>query len=563
MPGTSSLRRRGRLHLGRYTEIASVLAAQGFGSILAALKIDQYVLFTRRVVFRRPIAAESRTLSQWERLRRVLEELGPTFVKLGQFMSNRPDILPGALITELEHLQDQCSPFPTETARGILEEELGRPIDEVFARIEDTPAASASMAQVHKAALVAGDEVAVKIQRPDIRDRIGQDLDILFHLATLVERHYLPLKRLRPTQLVEEFERMIAKELDFSVEAAHMKRFRADFKDSEHVRAPTVYEELSSRRVLVTEFIHGERVSEADRLQEMGLDTAEIARRGAEAMLSQIFDHGFFHADPHPGNILVEPDGTLCFLDFGAVGIMPPSLRYHLGLILYGVVTRDPQRIIRTLATLSNQPLSDPAGLEYDIAELIEEYALAQLREINIGDILRRFTRIVVDHELTIVPGFYVLLRAIVITEGVGYRLDPEFNMLSHLEPYVKRLVRQAPRMRYLAYDLYFLALDLGTLVREMPFEVRELMRQARAGKLHVNYDIVGLQDMTATHSQLVNRLVFAIVLASLIIGSSLVIHSGLPPLFHGVPVVGLVGFGLAAVIGFGLLFAILRKRRM
>ncbi len=538
-----------------------MLAAYGFGSILASLNIEKYIILTRKLLRTRGTAS-ARRMSQWERLRHALEELGPTFIKLGQFMSNRPDILPGALIAELEKLQDSVAPFPAAEARTIFEREAQRSVDEVFARFEDEPCASASIAQVHKAVLRSGNEVAVKIQRPGIADRIGEDLGILGHLATLAERRYRPLQRLRPTQLVEEFRRMLDKELDFAVESSHITRFRTDFEDVPDIMAPAVYGELSTRRVLVTEFVHGVGVLDLEQLRGMGLDTRDIARRGAEAMLKQIFDHGFFHADPHPGNILVQQDGTICFLDFGAVGILPPSLRYHLGLILYGVVTKDSQRIIKTLALLTHEPLRDMPSLEYDLTEFIEEYSLAQLREVNVGDILRRFTRIIVDHELTIIPGFYVLLRAIVTTEGVGDRLDPDFNMVSYLEPYVKRLIRHAPRAPYLVYDAYFLALDIVGLLKDLPFEARELLRQTRTGQLKVQFEHRGLESMVTAHTQLVNRLVFAIVLAALIIGSSVVVHSGLPPHFYGVPAFGIVGFALAALIGFGLLFAMLRKRR-
>lgn len=538
-----------------------MLAAYGFGSILASLNIEKYIILTRKLLRSRGVPS-ARRMTQWERLRHALEELGPTFIKLGQFMSNRPDILPGALIAELEKLQDSVAPFPAKEAVAILERELGRPVSEVFARFEEQPCASASIAQVHKAVLRSGDEVAVKIQRPRIVDRIAEDIGILGHLASLAERSYRPLQRLRPTQLVEEFRRMLDKELDFAVESSHIARFRKDFEHDHKIMAPAVYGALSTRRVLVTEFVHGVGVLDLERLRAMGLDTREIARRGAEAMLKQIFDFGFFHADPHPGNILVQEDGTICFLDFGAVGILPPSLRHHLGLILYGVVTKDSQRIIKTLALLTHEPLHDMPALEYDLTEFIEEYSLAQLREVNVGDILRRFTRIIVDHELTIIPGFYVLLRAIVTTEGVGYRLDPEFNMVSYLEPYVKRLIRHAPRAPYFAYDTYFLALDIAGLIKDLPFETRELLRQARTGQLKVQFEHRGLESMVTAHTQLVNRLVFSIVLAALIIGSSVVVHSGLPPHFYGVPAFGIIGFALAALIGFGLLFAMLRKRR-
>jgi ubiquinone biosynthesis protein len=561
MSRSATQRRRTGLHIGRYTEIISVLVRFGFGDILSNLNIEKYILLTRKVLPARVRREPVSRMSRWERVRLALEELGPTFIKLGQFMSNRPDVLPAELITELEKLQDAVPPFPADQAREIVEQQLEQSLEQAFAAFDDTPLASGSVAQVHRATLRGGERVAVKVRRPNVIHRMRVDIDILYHLSWLAERHYPPLRHLRPTQFVEEFERMVTKELDFMVEASHIERFANSFRGAEGIKVPKVYRDFTTRAVLTTEFVEGVKISDLDRIRKLGLDTVELAKRGADLMLIQIFDHGFFHADPHPGNILVLPDGTLCFLDFGAVGIMPPTLRYNLSLILYGVITKDPQRIIKTLVQLTHRPIVDIASLEYDLTEFIEEYSLAQLRNIDVGEILRRFSSIIMEHELRIIPGFYPLLKAIVTTEGVGYRLYPEFDMVAHVEPYVRRLVLQLPSPERLPGEIYFATRELYGFLRDLPFELKDLMHLVRAGEVRVQFQHRGLEPVTRKLDDIVNKLVFALVLASLIIGSSVIIHSGIPPIAFGIPVIGLVGYAIAGLIGFGLLFSMIRRR--
>jgi ubiquinone biosynthesis protein len=556
-------RRRGGIHLGRLGEILTVLAKYGFGDILATLNIDKYVAITRRILRRGPRAPEIAKVSRWERVRMAIEELGPTFVKFGQFMSNRPDLLPPELIVELERLQDSAAPFPAQEARRIVEKGLGRPIEEMLESFSDKPIASASVAQVHTGRLKDGTKVAVKIQRPRIRQSIDTDIDILGFLASLAERRDERFRAFHVTQLVDEFERVLAKELDFLTEASHLERFRHEFRTDHDVYVPAVHGELTSRTVLVTEFIEGIKVSDVQRLEQAGIDRKDLARRGADVVLRQVFHHGFFHADPHPGNILVRHDGSICFLDFGAVGIVPTTLRQHLSTILYGVVNRDSQKIVRTLSLLSHGRVRDPERLEYDVTEFMEEYSLTTLSEINVGDALSRFATIVVDHGLRIVPGFYMLLKTLITIENVGYRLDPDFRLNDHLRPHVRRLIRESLRLHHIPYDTYTALVDLTGLLRDLPFDLKDIVRIVRAGDLRIQFEHRGLEPIVARHVEVMNRLAFAVVVAALIVGSSVIVFSGIPPLFYGIPLIGVIGFVMAAFVGFGLLFSMLRHRRM
>jgi ubiquinone biosynthesis protein len=556
-------RRRSGLHLGRYAEIISVLVKYGFGDVLASFHIDKYVLLPRRLTTGKAGGPPEKRTSRWERIRSAVEELGPTFIKLGQFLSNRPDMLPDELVVELEKLQDSVKPFPGAEAREILEQELKKPISTIFAEFNETPTASASIAQVHRARLQDGSDLAIKIQRPHIRQTIANDLAILADLAALFERHDERARALHLSQFVSEFQRVLEKELDFRLEASHIGAFRKNFKDDLEVYIPRVFAELTTRKILATEFVEGIKASEVHLLDEAKLDRRIIARRGARLILRQIFEHGFFHADPHPGNILIRADGTVCLLDFGAVGTIPASLRSQMGVILYGVVNKDAGRIVRTLSRLSPTPIKNTQQLEYDITELIQEYGSLPLSEIDMSSVLQRFSRIITEHDLRILPGFYVLVRALITVESVGTQIDPSFNILEEAAPFVKKLLRGHPDIRSLPTDLYFTLADIISLLRDLPFELKDIMRVVKAGELHILFEHRGLEGVVAKLDQFVNKLVFAIVLAALIVGSSVVVHSGIPPKVFDIPVVGLAGYVLAGLIGFGLLFSIVRNRRM
>jgi len=552
------------LQISRYGEIISVILKYGFGDIIAGLNLKKYVAFTGLpLINKRPRGAFKAPLSRWERLRLAIEELGPTFIKFGQFLSNRPDLVPSELIDELIKLQDAVKPFSRAEANVILEHALKSPISEIFVDFPEEPIASASVAQVYRARLKNNDVVAVKVQRPNIRQIVATDLTILQHLAQLIEKHNKGLAALHVSELVHEFGRTLNKELDFSLEAATMERFRADFKDVVEYYVPRVYAALTSDSVMITEFVEGIKVSDIDSLIKANLIPAEIARVGVNLVLRQIFTNGFFHADPHPGNILVLKDGRFCFLDYGAVGIVSASLRHHLGVILYGVIYKDPQRIIRTLSQLATERIVNIDRLEYEVTEIIEQYSSASLSEIKVRDLLERFGRITAENHLRFVPGFYLLFKALITIEGVGLLLDPGFNLTKEVEPYARKLMRENPRLKYLPFDAYFTLLDMISLLKDLPFEVKDLMRMVKTGETRIQFEHRGLESLTSKLDQIVNRMVFAIVLASLIIGSSVVIHSGMPPFFHGVPVIGVFGFAIAGLLALWLLFSMLRNKKL
>ena len=565
-------------HINRYREIIAILVKYGFGEILAKLELPKYLNFgkgkSKRFILGKT-AAEIATASRWARVRMALEELGPTFVKLGQIMSTRPDMVPRELIAELEKLQDKVPSFPTEDARQIIEEELGSSISSLFRDFSDTPIASASIAQVHKAVLHDGEEVAIKVQRPGIDRIIETDLEIMLHLATLIENHFeKELGIWDPVSIVNEFARVIRKELDFRIEAAHIERFATNFQTDTIIHVPHVYREYSSDRVLTMEFIGGLKVSEIAKavsgeeakVRNYGIDPKVVAARGADLVLKQIFVYGFFHADPHPGNIKVLRDNIICFLDYGMMGSLSARHREALADILIAIIEKDATKITRTILKISGyryMQIGDNEKLEFDIAELIELYAYRPLKEIEIGNLLHHIASVVAEYRLKVPPDFYLLAKALVTIEGVGKELDPEFNAIEHAEPFAKKLIWARMSPRRLIKDLYLSALETRLLLRDFPSEARDILARIQQGEIKIKFEHEGLNPMLETIDRTSNRMVFAIVLASLVIGSSLIVLSGVPPKWHEIPIIGIVGFLAAGIIAFGLLFSILRHGRM
>ncbi|AZR74240.1 2-polyprenylphenol 6-hydroxylase [Anoxybacter fermentans] len=548
-------------HIKRYREIITVLVKHGFGDLITKTNLEKYIDFGKKLLPGKR-NAHIVSLSRWERIRMVLEELGPTFIKFGQIMSNRPDLLPQELLVELEKLQDSVPPFSEEDARQLIEEELGKPISNLFKEFISTPIASASIAQVHKAVLMSGEEVVLKVQRPGIEEIIEVDLEIMFHLATLMEKHIQGMDVLNPVGIIKEFERSIRKEIDFTIEATHIERFGRNFQEDTTIYVPKVYRNYTTRKILTMEFIDGIKVSNINAVLESGNDPKIIANRGADLILKQIFEHGFFHADPHPGNILVLNNNIICFIDFGMMGFLLPKHREYLGNIIIGVVNRDTKRITKTLLQFSrNNRIEDIEGLEYQIFELVEQYSYLPLKDINMGELLNKIIKIILAYKLKIPPDIYLLSKALVTIEGVGRKLDPDFDMVKHVEPFAKKLLKERLSPRKLTKDIYLSATEFGLLFHDLPSEIREIIEQIKYGQVKIEHK--GLEPMLKKHDQISNRIAFAIVLASLIIGSSLIVLSEIPPKWNGIPIIGIVGFLGAGIMGFWLLISILRHGKM
>jgi len=550
-------------HIQRYRQILTILFKYGFSEVINTLKLDQYLEIGLQMISRKR-REKIETLSRAERVRMALEELGPTFIKMGQILSTRPDLLPVEFLQQLSKLQDDVPPFAFELVKETVEKELGMPLGEVFQEFKETPLASASIGQVHKARLINGDEVIVKIQRPDIKKVIEVDLEIILHLATLMEKHLKAMEIHRPTRVVEEFARTLEMELDYTLEASHAERFATQFLGERTIYVPKIYRDATTRHILTMEYIDGIKVSELEKLEKAGLDPRKIAHRGFDLILKQIFTHGFFHADPHPGNVFILPNNIICFLDFGMMGRTGRQAREDFADLIMGIVQRDETKAARALIalTIPDENTGLPA-LETDMAQFIDRYFYGPLKDFEMGKLLQQLMEMTTKYRLRIPPDLFLMLKALATEEGLGRMLDPDFDAIKQVAPFIKRVQMDRLRPNRVARDVFESGSEFFHLLREIPGEVREILRQARQGRIKIEFEHKGLGPMLSTHDRVSNRIAFAIILAALIIGSSLIVLSGVPPKWHEIPVIGLAGFVIAAIMGFWLLISILRRGRM
>jgi len=550
-------------HLNRYRQILAIFFKYGFGDLVELLRIDQYLEVGLQLISRKRRDRIER-FSRAERVRMALEELGTTYIKFGQVLSTRPDLIPLDFVNELSKLQDNVPPCPFSEAGLVFESECGSKIGDIFSSFEETPIASASIGQVYRAALKAGDAVAVKIQRPGIIKTIEVDLEIMLHLATLMERHIEELALHGPVRIVDEFARSIEREIDYTIEAANMQRVSRQVFDDATVYVPKVYRDLSTSRVLTMEYVEGIKVSDVDRLDAAGLDRKLITERGATFYLKQIFEHGFFHADPHPGNIFALPENIICLLDFGMVGSVDRRTREEFVNLIDSVIHEDEGRACRILIELASRD-DDPdiRSMEKDVALFMGQHLYKPLNEIKIGKLLQDLLEIASRYRLGIPPDLFLMMKALGTVEGVALSLDPDFDMISNAKPFIERikLARFSPQR--VAADMAQMASDLLQFSRQFPQDLLEIGRLIRQKRMTVKLDHQGLETMMATHDQISNRISFSIIIAALIIGSALIVISGTPPFFYGISLIGIILFLAAAIMGIWLLVAILRKGRL
>lgn len=549
-------------HPLRLQEFVRVLVKYGLSDWIKGLKLDRIFPFVRTMPGWTPEKPPSEE-RRWALIRMAFEELGPTFIKLGQIASNRSDVLPMSLIKELTLLQDDVQPFSFHEVRRIVKEEFDQNLDEVFAEFDQKPHASASIAQVHRARLRDGTAVAVKIQRPGIRDLITTDTEIIMYLAGLVQRYFPRSRLFNPVALVEEFKKTIMRELDFSVELQNLERFKELYGTMEKLYVPTPYKSHSTKRILTMEYIRGAHVAEVEQDESGKFDGKAVARTGANIILEQIFAHGFFHADPHPGNILVLDNNVVCFLDFGIMGRIRPQQREFLVQLVLGTVNRDPARVTDALLGLTKQTKRDidVESLEEDIYDLIESYVDVALGEIDLTRFFTDMIGVIVRHGLKIPSNLMLVTKTLVAIEGIGADLSPDFDLMEVFEPFARRLVLRRFRPRNLVHEGYELAQDYGDFLKSFPVDAKESLQLLKTGKLRIGFRVGGLEPLRRTLDAISYRLVFGLVLASLLVSSSLVIQANVPPLWNEVSVIGLVGFAIAGVIAFGFFVSLIVQR--
>ncbi len=550
-------------HIQRYRQILTILFKYGFGDLIDILKIEQYLEIGWQMVSRKR-REKIESFSRAVRVRMALEELGPTFVKMGQILSTRPDLLPVEFIQELPKLQDEVPPFPLSEVKEIIEKELRKSVDQIFSHFEEHPLAAASIGQVHRARVLDGQDVVVKVQRPGIQRTIQVDLEIMLHLAGLMEKHMEGWDIQRPTKIVEEFANTLERELDYSLEAAYMERFARQFENEPTVYVPKIFHEALTSRVLTMEYISGVKISDIDRLEQENLDRATIARQGFDLIMKQIFVHGFFHADPHPGNIFVLADNILCYIDFGMMGRIDLKSREDFADLILSIAQRNEVKTtdaLLRLAVYEEEP--EYASLLRDVAEFMDQHCYRPLKEVELGKLLHQLIEMVARHRLSIPQDLFLMIKALSTVEGIGRALNPDFDVIEQAGPFVRRIQLNRFSPRRIAREMADSGTDLFQLLKEIPGEVREILKMVRKGKVKIEFEHKGLEPMYSTNDRISNRLSFAIVLASLVIGSALIVLSDIPPKWYGIPVIGLAGFLFAGMMGFWLLVSIMRRGRL
>ena len=547
-------------HLNRYRKILTVFIKYGYGDLVELLKIDQYIEIGLQVISKKRRERVEK-LSRAERIRMALEELGPTYIKLGQALSTRPDLIPVDFIEELSKLQDDVPARPFDEIKATLEKELGGSVDEFFEFFDEKPIASASIGQVHKACLKDGETVAVKVQYAGIRKTIEVDLEIMLHLGTLMERNIEEAALHRPVKIVEEFAKTLEKEIDYLIEADNMDRFGRQFFDDPNIYVPKVFHDTTTERVLTMEFVEGIKVSELEKIESAGMDSKIINAHGANLFLKQVFDFGFFHADPHPGNIFVLPNHVICLLDFGMVCSVDSQTKELFVDLVDSVIHSDTVRATQILLKLTSwEEKPDLIVLEKEAAEFMGRYLYKPLKDIRLDKALRQLLMMASRHYMRVRPDIFLMMKAFATLEGVARILDPEFNMLEKAAPFIIQVKMARFYPQRIAGDVIRFTSEMLDFLQQLPRDILDITELIRRHKLSLRLEHQGLETMLAVLHQVSNRISFAIVIAALLISSALIVFAKTPPLFYGISIIGIVGFLTAAVLGIWLLFAVLRK---
>ncbi|GAA4280987.1 ABC1 kinase family protein [Gaetbulibacter aestuarii] len=543
--------------ISRYNQILRVLMKYGFEDLVHYLEENKRYRYLQKVI-PRSYKARVAEFSKWAKMRLVCEELGPTFVKFGQILSNRPDLVPLELTLELEKLQDNVPPMSENEAKDVVEAELKDKVEALFAWFEPTPFASASMAQVHKVTLHSGDRIALKIQRAGIYEVIIEDIKVMYRIARILEHRIPSLKSFDPIGLVRNFEVSILKELDFIHESINVQRFynnlKRDRSQEQFAEAPKVYREFTTTKVLALEFVSGTKIDRIEKLKEDRVDTKVIARRLAISFFKQIFEYGFFHADPHPGNLLVLPNNHICYLDFGMMGSMLPRDINIFSSLFIAIKNKNVKKIIRVLQHLSNNaPIADRRALEFDIYEFVEKYYVREIHENEMSTILLELKDIIIVHGLKVPTYFFLFARSLVTIEGVIEKLDPNLEQFELVKPYLNKSATKKYNPIKIGSKVINSLMELVDYMDEFPFDLKNAMRRINSGQINVDLTHKGIDPMVHTLQRITKQLIKAFIMMTFIIGAALFIIFKISPLWNGISVLGMSSFTLAIILGISM----------
>ncbi|MEC4750073.1 AarF/UbiB family protein [Methylomicrobium sp. Wu6] len=547
--------------LSRAQDVATVLIRYGFGGLVHALGVGRALERLGKTLHWQRVE-EYAVLDTPHRVRRVLEDLGPTFIKMGQILATRMDLFPPPYIAEFEKLLDEVPSLPFDELIPQLQEDIGGDIDEIFLAIDREPLAAASLAQVHRAILKDGTPVILKIRRPGIRRIIEADLRLLNRVVEVIETDVPELRRYHPREIFRQFSQSLRGELDFAAEGRHAERVAGNLAANQDIKIAAIHWELTGERLNVQEYIEGIPGRDLAALDRAGLDRKLLAERGAKAVLKMIMEDGFFHADPHPGNVFYLPDNRLAFIDFGMMGRLTEERRGQVITFLYGMVNRMPMKVVEILEDWSGVIKTDEQALAIEIDAFVDQYSSRSLKDLSLQMMLGDLLAILRDHNLTLPPDLALLIKAYVTLDGFGRHLDPDFNTLVFAAPYLQQLMADRYRPDVMAKRGWRNLIGIVDLLSAFPKELHQLLRASRKGAIQVDINVKGIGQYVDKIDVAISRLTMGIVTAALIIGTSIIMTVKGENAILSLPVLGFFGYIFAFLGGLWLLFSIWRSNK-
>jgi ubiquinone biosynthesis protein len=506
----------------RYRQIIDIIGRHGLGALVGTHHPDDLI-----PILKARSSREAHQISRPEHLRLALEELGPTFIKLGQILSTRGDLLPAPYLDELAKLQDGVPPMPSEAVRGILTEELGRPLEDVFATFEITPLASASIGQAHAATLRDGTAVVVKLRRPGVVEQVEEDLHILQDLAAVAERRWPIAKNYDLIAIAQEFAQTLREELDYLHEGQNVERFAVNFAGDCSVHVPRVYWDTTTARMLTLERIQGVKISDVETLAAAGLDCHELANHATRILLTMILEYGFFHADPHPGNVFVEPDGHIALIDFGMTGEIDSATQDVLFRLLLSISRRDAGQLADVVIDLGRTRVHvDRNRMRRDMQHMLDRYCDRSLGDVKLTAMLNELLTVLRWHHLRLPPNLALLVKTLGMSEGLGIRLDPHFNLMDVYLPYTEDLMRRRFSFRRWSGEMMLAWIDAIEMAMSLPQQLRHVLGDIERGGFEVNVQPQSFEPYLERMEQLTNRLTLGILAAAFTVGLALLVSA-------------------------------------
>ncbi len=544
--------------LNRFKQILAVLFEEGFDFLLEKIGLKHEVPITK--VLKKKLVKQEITKPE-VRLRRTLERLGPTFIKFGQLLSVRPDLIPKDYAKELEKLQDKTQQIPFEDVKEVIQKEFGKNISELFLNFEKEPIASASISQVHKATMKNGDKVAVKVQRPDVKRIMETDTELMEYFARLFENNVEAIAKFKPVRIVNEFKEWTEKELDFRLEARNAKRFAQNFMGSKTVYIPKIYDELTTEKVLVLEFIDGVELHDLDEIKKRKIDFNQVIKNGFDAIFNQVFVYGIFHADPHPGNIIIIKNNTIAFVDFGIVGYFDEKLKNKCVDMLYGIVEQDEEAIMDTLLSMGMETDADYEQLKSDISFIIQPLQGSSVKEIKISKVIEEILDIGLRHKIKIPAPFVLFGKTIMTLEGVALEYDPNFKLVEMSKPFIEKIIAKRSSPFYVWKKFMHDVDRYKKFAEDFPEKAERALDKIQRGTLKVDINDTDIKKLSLEIDRSSNRVAYGLLIAALLITAAILINIEKGPTILGVPFLAFASFFFASLLLSILFLSILREK--